>query len=248
VGLLLRLHRAAVSRAFYPLALATVMVEVSYRFAHHLGYLRWDLALAWVPYLLSVALTAFFGRGAPSLVQLLRASPVIAFWLLFLPNAPYVVTDFVHLQPFAVLAFGPASAPWWWDLCFIASVAWTGWLLGMMSVCALHDLVERTLGACAGWSFALACLGLSAFGIFLGRFLRWNSWDVLVHPFGVLTQLATAAAEPAAHARGFAFTAVFAAFLVATYVPLATLVRKPFSPDMRPAGQPLRDSGPKGPL
>jgi uncharacterized membrane protein len=225
VGLILRVHQVAVSRAFYPLALATLMVEVSYRFAHHLGYLRWDLALAWVPYLVSVALVAFFGRRTPSTSQLLRASPVIALWLLFLPNAPYVVTDFVHLQPFAVLAFGPAAAPWWWDLCFIASVAWTGWLLGMMSVCSLHDLVERAAGVLAGWSFALACLGLSALGIFLGRFLRWNSWDVLVHPFALLSQLGAAACEPLAHSRGLAFTTVFAAFLVATYVPLATLVR-----------------------
>ena len=88
-----------------------------------------------------------------------------ALWLLFLPNAPYTLTDLLHLTT-------AASAPAWYDLALLLSCAGTGLLLGYLSLIDVHDLVAKTFGLAMGWLLAFASLLLSGFAIYLGRFLR----------------------------------------------------------------------------
>jgi uncharacterized membrane protein len=89
-------------------------------------------------------------------------------WLLFLPNSPYLVTDLVHLKP-------RPSVPLWFDILLVQSFVLTGLLLGFLSVYLMHRLVTHAYGWKIGWLFTLLILALTGFGIYLGRFERWNS-------------------------------------------------------------------------
>ena len=142
------------------------------------GYYRFllgNLFLAFVPLFLSTGL-----RIADQL-QLNRIIKTVIFslWLLFLPNAPYILTDILHLTR-------ANQAPAWYDLALLLSCAGTGLLMGYLSLIDVQGIVERNFNPIVGWLFAVVTLVLSGFGIYLGRFLRWNSWDVLTSPMLLL--------------------------------------------------------------
>ena len=133
-------------------------------------FLVWNLFLAVVPFALSTMLGT--ARG-PLRARLLV--PVGAAWLLFFPNAPYILTDLFHLER-------RVGVPYWYDLALILSCAWNGLMLAYASLADMQGLVQRRLGTGTGWAFATVALLLSSFGIYLGRYLRFNSWDVLTNP------------------------------------------------------------------
>jgi uncharacterized membrane protein len=131
-------------------------------------------------------------------------------WLLFFPNAPYIATDFVHLRR-------DPLAPYWYDAVTIAAFAWIGLLLGFASLHLMQTVVRQARGAVAGWIFAVIAIGLGSLGIYLGRFLRLNSWDALEHP-SVLPRIAHAVArDPFAHQEAVAVTLLFTAALSFAY-------------------------------
>ena len=135
------------------------------------GWLIWNLFLAWIPFGLAIVIYDRHRAGMrPS-----RLLPLAALWLLFLPNAPYIITDFKHLVPSPVV-------PLWVDIVVIAAPAWTGMLLGFLSLYLVQSVVRSLAGPRVAWVTAVAVLGLASFGVYLGRVLRWNSWDVLTHP------------------------------------------------------------------
>jgi uncharacterized membrane protein len=166
-------------------------------------FLIWNLGLAWIPFMLAL--------GAYGYAR--RASSMIAFglgWLLFFPNAPYIVTDFVHLQ-----RGGPL--PLWYDALTIGTFAGVGLALGFASLYLMQCVVRRELGALAGWAAVLAASVLGSLGIYLGRFVRANSWDVLTRPEW-LAQLAHARLlDPLGNPRLIAVTCAFTLLLSAGY-------------------------------
>jgi uncharacterized membrane protein len=141
-------------------------------------FLAWNLLLAWVP--LVVALLAYdrYRRGT----ALLRLLPALGLWLLFLPNAPYIVTDFVHLS-------ADSRAPLWFDGIELSAFSWTGMLLGFVSLYLVHAVVRHRFGGAAGWLGVLPVLALVSAGVYLGRVKRWNSWDLLTQPGTKLAEL-----------------------------------------------------------
>jgi len=151
------------------------------------GFLPWNLFLAWVPFVCALIISALSRRGNALLVV-----PMCIVWLLFLPNAPYLITDLVHLGPVR-------EAPFWFDVLLLASFAINGLLLGFASLAMVQQSVRRRWGPVWGWLLAFVALGLCGYGIYLGRFLRWNSWDVLDSP-GMLVREVGALRDPlAAH-------------------------------------------------
>ena len=146
------------------------------------SYIVWNLLLAWIPSILAFAVYRF---------HLYRTRRYVLFtvcavtWFVFFPNAPYIITDFVHLdidKPPKIL---------WIDLLTIASFAWTGLCLGYVSLCLMQEVVRARCGRIVGWSFVLVMLALCSLGIYMGRFLRWNSWDVLSHPLDLFRYRST---------------------------------------------------------
>jgi uncharacterized membrane protein len=218
---LLELHRFFHRQALYPLALASVLcitlflirVFFSGRFLEYRN-LTWNLALAWIPYTLSFSIAAVytvFRRGW----WLVVPGPSI-IWLLFLPNAPYIVTDFWHLT------YRP-PIPFWFDIGFVACFAFTGCLLAVVSLHTMQGLIKTKLGPLAGWVFVLFSLVVSGLGIYLGRFGRFNSWDILLNPKAILRSLALPILDPLDNLRFIGFTLLFSTILLVFYLTFTAL-------------------------
>jgi uncharacterized membrane protein len=132
------------------------------------GFLRWNLFLAWLPLALAYALSWAAARTWAAL-----AVPLIgAMWILFLPNAPYLITDLVHLRRYLTAA----------NALTFGALALTGLLLAIKSVQLVQGVMERRFGARAGWRTAQVSALLAAIGVYIGRVHRWNSWSVISHP------------------------------------------------------------------
>jgi uncharacterized membrane protein len=184
-----------------------IAVRVAYTGNDYYTNLVWNLFLAWIPFGLAMYLYDGFRRG----VGRAQLWAVGTLWLLFLPNAMYIVTDVKWLRYWA-------GAPLWYDAALVAAAAPCGLLLGFMSLHLVQAIVRRTAGAVLAWSFAFGALALSAFGVYLGRFLRWNSWDVFTHPGVLADRLLPHLAHPQDHPQALAVTALFTAFLAMSYL------------------------------
>lgn len=172
------------------------------------AFLLWNLFLAFIPYTLSSAAAALDRTRSPgrSFLLVFLAAP----WLAFLPNAPYLVTDLVHLRT-------PSSVPVWYDVTMFACFAGAGCLLGAASLDTMRKVFSRRVGIVAAQGSALGALALSAVGIYLGRVLRLNSWDLVLRPGRVLD-----AARGALWSReALLFVALFGGFLVMGYTAIA---------------------------
>jgi uncharacterized membrane protein len=190
-------------------AFGVALVAFRYAWSGQAGYgnLVWNLVLAWVPFVLALVVYDRVRRGSRGLGLLVPA----ALWLAFLPNAPYLVTDFVLLREID-------GMPVWFDVALLTTFAWTGLLLGFVSVYLVQGAVARLYGAAAGWLAALGALGLSGLGIYLGRYLRLNSWDLLVQPGSVAGEVLERLSSP----RMVGMSLVMAAFLTVAYAMLYT--------------------------
>lgn len=206
-------HRFLCQHRFYPLLLSSLLACTLYAgrvvLSGSWGYrfLIWNLFLAWLPYAWSLWAATIYRRDPRAWVRLLLPA---ALWLLFFPNAPYIMTDFVH--------FPGMRFVWWYDVAFLASFAWAGCFLAVASLQVMQGLVRALLGTVLSWLFVLASVVLSGLGIYLGRFLRWNSWDLFLDPTAVLHDLFIRLANPLDNLRMIGVTAVFAAILLVCYL------------------------------
>jgi uncharacterized membrane protein len=184
-----------------------------------LVFLRWNLFLAWIPFLLSVCLAAVHGRGGPRpLLWVLGAG-----WLLFLPNAPYILTDFIHLGRVG-------GAPLWFDATLIGTFAATGLVLGLGSLLVVHHVVEARAGSVVGWAVAVSSLVLSAIGIYIGRFRGFNSWDVVTDPHGLVPVVLQRLADPLGNTFLLRFGVVMSILLIDSYLVAWVLERRLLGP------------------
>lgn len=185
--------------------------------SHHSTYawLWWNLLLAWLP--LGFALVAYNVSWHHSRLNWFLVFACAVIWLAFFPNAPYLVTDIIHLQH-------RPDAPFWFDLILFVAIAWTGCFLGLVSLVLMQEIVRRAAGPLVSWLFALAAVGLSGFGIYLGRFLRWNSWDVVFAPTQIMGSLLEGLRHPAAHSQTIVFSLIFAVFFASMYLMLISLM------------------------
>lgn len=196
-----------------------VLVRVLFTGNVRYAFLIWNLFLAWLPLVFAILAQEKYRAtksDAPLGWQFLSLS---AAWLLFFPNAPYICTDLVHLTTRYFGAF-------WVDLAIILSCAFTGLVLGFVSLYLMHSLVTQRYGALQGWAFVAGVAGLSSFGIYLGRFLRFNSWDIVAQP-GRLYQGISAVATGQGHPHQIAFMVLFATFLFLAYLMLYALTHLP---------------------
>jgi uncharacterized membrane protein len=177
-------------------------------------FLGWNLVLAWVPLLISLLIDH---RHAPGRTPSRAGSLALgAVWLAFFPNAPYLVTDLIHLR-------ARGFVPLWYDAIMVFAFALTGLCLAFLSLWLVHRLVERRLGKAGGWAFVTAVAGLSGFGVYLGRFPRWNSWDVVTRPGELLIDVAGHVQDPLSHPRALAVTFMMAALFAIAYLMLFAL-------------------------
>jgi uncharacterized membrane protein len=167
-----------------------------------------NLVLAWIPVGLAFGFDWLARRPAPRPGHLWACGLA---WLFFFPNSSYIVTDLVHFKK-----WGQDGIPKWFDLLLINAHAFCGVFLGSLALYIVTGCVRQRFGSRASAVFAVGVLALGAFGIYLGRFLRLNSWDVLVRPFKLLTDVAELG-SPMKSAEVAAFTLVFFLFNVCAY-------------------------------
>lgn len=171
------------------------------------SYLPWNLFLAWLPLVLAVWLARILDT---QLWSSWKALGVSVAWLLFLPNSFYMISDYIHLQDVA-------HADILYDAVLFTSFIYTGVLLGFSSLYVIHlELKKRFPARLAGGTVALTLL-LCSFAIYIGRDLRWNSWDILINPGGLLFDVSDRLLHPAAYPAMFVTVGVFFVFLMTMY-------------------------------
>lgn len=141
-------------------------------------FLIWNLFLAWIPFGISVLISYIYSQTK------IKAKSFLLYvlglvWLLFYPNAPYMITDFIHFR-------GNGSFLIWFDIVIYSVFIFTSLLLGFVSIYLINRIITRVTNKAFGWLFVLTVLFLSSYGIYLGRFIRWNSWDMLSDPLAII--------------------------------------------------------------
>ena len=150
--------------------------------------------------------------------------PLGALWLLFLPNAFYIMTDFIHLAQRPYI-------PIWYDAGLLAITAWTGIFLAVVSLHTVQSIVQAYLGTVVSWGFALLVIGLSGYGVYMGRFLRWNSWDMLADPLRTVYYSLDPLINPITNADKIGFMVMYTSLFFVTYLTYAWLRPFPFGRD-----------------
>ena len=187
--------------------LSLVTARMAYSDSRRYTNLVWNLFLAWIPFLL--AFLAYALSWSRTLMYL--AMPAFAFlWLIFFPNAPYILTDLQHLGNRV------SNVPLWYDVIMLIWFSWTGMLLGVVSLNLMQEIILRRLGRLFSWVFVMAVAGLTSVGLYLGRFVRLNSWDILQDPSGTASDVFSWLLDPSLRSAGF--LALYTGFFVFVYL------------------------------
>ena len=177
------------------------------------NFLLFNLMLAWVP-LLFAALAYVLANVRKRILYLLVFVSAAA-WLVFFPNALYILTDFQHLS---VVTDG---IPVWYDVILLVWFAWTGLLLGIVSLYLMQEIILGMLGKVVSWLFVVAVTGISSFGVYVGRFMRWNSWDAWNRPIPLLLDIWGQLRHPLANKDTYIFTIIFSMLFLFIYVTMS---------------------------
>lgn len=170
-------------------------------------FLNWNLFLAFIPWGLTT-LTVI----KPKIRQSKITIYILLFtWLLFFPNAPYILTDLFHLR------LQISSMPIWFDLVLILSFAWTGLLFGLLSLWDIEEILQQSMKKTYVTILSAGLLFLGSFGIYIGRYLRWNSWDIIAEPFKLAYDIGDRLINPFAHPRTWGMTILMGLFLNILY-------------------------------
>lgn len=169
-------------------------------------YLLWNLFLAWLPLLFASRLVVILRH---KLWSSWEAMGVSILWLVFLPNSFYMISDFIHLQDIQYDLL--------YDALMFTSFIYIGVLLGFSSLFLIHlELKKRFLDRTANALIAITLL-VCSFAIYLGRDLRWNSWDILVNPGGLLFDISARLLHPASYPDMFVTVVPFFILLISMY-------------------------------
>ncbi len=177
--------------------------------ADNYSFLVFNLILAWIPFVAAV-LAYLTRRNRVAFFVIMPAC--ILVWLIFFPNAPYLLTDFQHL------AYTDGHAPVWFDVLVLIWFAWTGLLLGIASLYLMQEIISDTFNPIVGWIFAIGVTSLSSVGIYLGRFLRWNSWDLLKDPVPIAKDMVAIVRHPITNLPTYVFTILFTLLFLFIYL------------------------------
>ena len=183
------------------------LARVGFYGSTYFMYLIWNIFLAFLPFIVSAALLYH-----PLTKKYDYWVLILGFfvWLFLLPNAPYMVTDLVHLGH-------NYSGSFWYDLIMLFSFAWAGILLAFYSLSHIEKLL-RTKYSHKITNTAIAFILLfTSFGIYIGRFLRWNSWDIVANPLYFFKNIADIIMNPVANRATYIFTTLLFIFMFVFY-------------------------------
>ena len=172
-------------------------------------FLIWNLFLAWIPYLISINLNRFTKKWV--------TIPMLIVWLVFLPNAPYIITDLLHV------GYNP-PVPIWYDTMLLFSFAWTGLLLGFLSLLDVQHYMEKNIGKKTADLLIGVVIIICAFGVYLGRYQRWNTWDIITQPYQLFWDIISVLLHPINYMGSLGLAVVMSGVLGIGYLTMKVLV------------------------
>ncbi len=168
-------------------------------------FLIWNIFLAFIPYAITTYLISLKTTNRFLVITSL------SIWLLFLPNAPYIVTDLLHLKY-------SSSKVLWLDVLMIFSFAVNGLMLFYYSIKDCKIILKQYFNNTLVEFIIISILFLSSFGMYLGRFLRYNSWEILNNPSQIISDIVSIVIQPKAHYNAWLFTLCFGVALSIGYL------------------------------
>jgi uncharacterized membrane protein len=178
-------------------------------------FLNWNLFLSFIPWAVSsfIIINPHLKQKTGIMVLLLL------FWLLFFPNAPYILTDLIHISR-------TQSSSAWFDLVMVLSFSWTGIMFGLLSLNDIEKLLLERLGKFTTYSIVTFLLFLSSFGVYIGRFLRWNSCDIVQNPTELISDISLYILQPMNHKSSLGLMILLGVFLNFIYWSLEVIKKE----------------------
>ena len=173
-----------------------IISRVLYSGTSRYVFIAWNLFLGWLPYFLS----NYFKEMKNSAPW--KQGCLFFCWALFLPNALYMVTDLIHLG-------ASTNVPLWYDACLLFGAAFTGIMMAFISIRNVELFLIEKFDHKIIKIFVPFMLFMSSFGVYLGRFERWNSWDVFINPVGLGTSILSCIISPLENYKVWATTIIF---------------------------------------
>jgi uncharacterized membrane protein len=196
-------------------SIALVVARVAYSRELIFVFMPWNLFLAYLPYqLLRLGMPMFERSGSR-----LQFTGLFCAWLLFIPNAFYMVTDLFHL-------YQREHIPLWFDLVLLMSFAWNGLILGFLSIRQMEKMFAGMFPRIPEGVFVAVIMFLNGFGVYLGRYLRFNSWDVVSSPFKLILEVGALIANPVDNLGAWAMIISFTLMMILIYEMLKKISRQ----------------------
>ena len=196
--------------AFYAFIGLLIAVRIFYTGSTLYLFLVWNIFLAWIPCMISSLFNKMTDKANWKMALL------FCCWLAFFPNALYIVTDLIHIQH-------ESPIPKWFDALLLFSSAVLGLILAFISLYRVETFLSKTINKKLQAPLILFILFLGSFGVYLGRFLRWNSWDIISNPFQLLLSIGHRIVSPFDHVQTWGITMVFTMFFYLLYVAIKKL-------------------------
>lgn len=178
------------------------VIRISMTNSLFFGFLIWNLFLAYVPYFISSIIKEKMQNS--SKFKLIIA---LFVWLIFLPNAPYIITDFIHLN------HAKANLVWL-DIFILFAFSSTGLILAITSLIDVYKIINKKWNLQYANYFSISATFLCGFGIYLGRFLRFNSWDIITSPISIIKKSLLSINDP----KTWFITISFGSFLFILFI------------------------------
>ncbi|MBN1183931.1 MAG: DUF1361 domain-containing protein [Bacteroidales bacterium] len=190
-------HRKEISLLFVSCVICFLLLilRIVYSGSGKYIFLVWNLFLAGIPLLISYFGLSRFNNKKRRMLLLCT----ICLWMLFFPNAPYILTDLFHLHY-------PSDVPKWYDLVLVLSFAWTGLLFGFISLWNIERLCQNYISIKIIPYISASILFISSYGVYIGRYLRWNSWDIVVEPLELFNHISEQLFHPFNYPQAWGMT------------------------------------------
>lgn len=186
----------------------TVLIGIRIIYTGKMNYLFlvWNLFLAWLPFIIS---TGF--KKMESASSNLKKIMLFLAWLIFFPNALYIITDLVHLEQKTNIAK-------WFDAILIFSASILGLMMAFISLLRVESFLVKHFSRNTVNRIIAGIIFLGSFGVYIGRFLRWNSWDIISNPSGLAAEIGERFIFPLQHLRTWSITCILTILFYLLYV------------------------------
>lgn len=196
--------------AFFAFICVLLIVRILYTGSLLYLFLVWNIFLAWIPFVISSLFKKIIDKSR------WKQALLFCCWLAFFPNALYIVTDLVHLQI-------ESNVPKWFDAVLLFSSSVVGLMMAFISLFRVEKYLQRIVHKKMLSPLIILILFLGSFGVYLGRFLRWNSWDIISNPFPLISSIGYRIINPFSYLQTWGITLVFAILFYLLYISVKKL-------------------------